>query len=130
MESFLTNKVVPKSILAGGSVLLALAMVLDVNWLPFWGQTAAMPQICAQKVQPQAKLSRQQIARLLTVQEGDRKQRIRDILKPPYCTLSNLQVRAGATAQREAYPLEFDPHTWLIVLYEGEQYVGYRFNVQ
>jgi hypothetical protein len=41
--------------------------------------------------------------------------------------LASLQIRAGATSLREAYPLEFDPQTWLVLLYEGDQYTGYRF---
>jgi hypothetical protein len=85
-------------------------------------------EACQQVLQSQAKLSREQLARLLTVPEGDRKQKVREILRDPYCKLADLQIRVGAIAQREAYPLEFDPQTWLIILYEGDQYAGYRIN--
>ncbi|NJP12002.1 MAG: hypothetical protein HC866_23115 [Leptolyngbyaceae cyanobacterium RU_5_1] len=27
-----------------------------------------------------------------------------------------------------AYPLAFDPQTWFIVLYEGDEYAGYSFS--
>jgi hypothetical protein len=103
---------IPKQIVAGGSALLAGG------------------EACQRVVQSQAKLSRSQLARLLTIPEGDRKQKVREILKDPYCELSNLQIRAGAPAQREAYPMEFDPQTWLVILYEGDQYAGYRINAR
>ena len=40
------------------------------------------------------------------------------------------EVRAGVSAERAAYPLAFDPNTWLVVLYEDEEYVGYGFKLQ
>jgi hypothetical protein len=49
-------------------------------------------------------------------------------MNAPYCRLSELEVRAGVRAQREAYPLAFDPQTWFVVLYEGDQYTGYSFS--
>jgi hypothetical protein len=115
-------------LLAGGSALLALVLMLDIGGLPSFGLRKTAGEACKESVQPTAKLSRQQLAKLLTIPEGDRKQRVQEILKTPFCKLADLQVRAGATAQREAYPLEFDPQTWLVILYEGDQYVGYRFN--
>jgi hypothetical protein len=53
---------------------------------------------------------------------------LRQVVEKPYCKLQNIQVRKDATAQREAYPLAFDPETWLVVLYEGEEYAGYSFS--
>ena len=52
------------------------------------------------------------------------------MLKAPYCQLPNLEVRAGATAERFVYPLAFDPQISLIVLYEGDEYAGFRFLIQ
>jgi hypothetical protein len=46
----------------------------------------------------------------------------------PYCKLPTLNVRAGVEAEREAYPLEFDPATTLVILYENDEYAGYRFS--
>lgn len=111
---------------AGGALLLALGLLLPS--LPSFGTKKSVGEGCQEVVQERAKLSRDQLARLLTVSEGHKKQRIREIVKEPYCKLSDLQIRVGATAQREAYPLEFDPQTWFVVLYEGDQYAGYRFN--
>ena len=111
---------------AGGALLLTLGLLLPS--LPSFGTKKSGGEGCQEEVQKQAKLSRDQLARLLTVSEGSKKQRIREIVKEPYCKLSDLQVRVGATAQREAYPLEFDPQTWFVILYEGDQYAGYRFS--
>lgn len=113
--------------MAGGSIVLTCGLLMDQVRLPFWLTQKKSPVQCEAVVQASTTLSQKQLAQLLTVSEGDQKQRIREIVKQPYCTLPSLQIRAGATAQREAYPLEFDPNTWLVILYEGEQYTGYRF---
>lgn len=118
-----------RQLLAGGSVLLALGMLVDMRGIPtIVGRRSN--ETCTQVVQPQASLSRQQLAKLLTVPEGQNKTRIRAIAKEPYCKLDSLEIRAGATSEREAYRLDFDPQTWLVVLYEGEQYAGYRFSIR
>lgn len=117
-----------KQLLAGGAALLALGLFLDLGNLPSF-RTKQSHEDCQQILQPKAKLSRQQLAKLLTVPEGDAKNKIRTIIQEPYCTLSALQVRAGVPAEREAYLLEFAPQTRLVVLYEGDQYAGYRFLV-
>lgn len=116
-----------KRMMVGGSVLLTCGLLIDQFRLPFSLAKKGSPVTCEQVVQADTVLSKNQLAQLLTISEGDQKQRIREIVKQPYCTLPSLEVRVGATAQREAYPLEFDPNTWLVVLYEGEQYTGYRF---
>ena len=74
-----------------------------------------------------AQLSREQLLALLAVPERDTKARIREIVAEPYCQLSALNVRAGVKAEREAYPLAFDPNTTLVILYENDEYAGYRF---
>ena len=130
MEYPKAEPLISKQLLAGGAVLLALGLLLDLHSLPSFFSKKSSGEPCQEVVQSQAKLSRQQLARLLTVPEGDKKQKVQEILKDPYCKLADIQVRAGATAQREAYPLEFEPQTWLVILYEGEQYAGYRFNIR
>ncbi len=119
---------ISRQLVAGGAAVLALALLLDSHILPSFGSKKTSAEVCQQVMQAQTRLSREQLARLLTIPEGDRKQKVREVLKDPYCKLGDLQIRAGATAQREAYPLEFDPQVWLVILYEGEQYAGYRIN--
>jgi hypothetical protein len=82
---------------------------------------------CKGEINETAKLSRKQLLQLLAVPERDSKARVREIVQAPYCQLSSLQVRAGVDAVREAYPLEFDAETTLVLLYENDEYAGYRF---
>lgn len=113
------------SLLAGSSVLAALVLAVDLRS----GVHFNRPEhLCEAVIQPKAALSRAQLTQLLIVPERDSKQKVQAILKQPYCKLSDLQVRAGVVAERQVYPLAFDPQTWLIVLYEGEEYAGYRLS--
>jgi len=120
-----------KPLMAGGSVLLALALLVDLKALPLkiWSHKQQGQEVCQTVIQSTAKISRQQLAKVLAIPEGSKKQQVRDVLKEPYCQLENLQVRAGAMSQREAYPLDFDAQAQLIVLYEGDEYAGYRFDL-
>lgn len=120
----------PRRAIIGGTVLLALGILLEMYGLPTFSSRRNFTAACQEVLKSEAALSKTQVAQLLTVSEGDKKQRIRDIVKEPYCKLPDLQIRAGATAQREAYPLDFERDTWVVVLYEGEQYTGYRFATQ
>lgn len=115
-----------KYMLAGGSVVAALGLVADLNGL--LPKSAPAKEICQEVVEPKAVLSRDELAKLLAIPEGSNRGQIQQVMRSPYCRLANMQVRDGAMAQREAYPLAFDPKTWLIVLYEGESYAGYSFS--
>ncbi len=85
---------------------------------------------CQEIVQPQSVLSREQLTQLLTIPERSPKEKVRAIIREPYCLLPSLKIRAGVSAVREAYPLEADPDTWIVLLYEGDEYAGYRFNAR
>lgn len=85
---------------------------------------------CQEVIQPNSVLSRQQLTQLIAVPERSPKAKIHEIIQEPYCLLPSLNIRAGVNAVREAYPLEFDPDTWIVVLYEGDEYAGYRFNAR
>ncbi|MBF2025824.1 MAG: hypothetical protein IGS48_03535 [Oscillatoriales cyanobacterium C42_A2020_001] len=115
-----------KYMLAGGSVVAALGLVADLNGL--LPKPSPVKEICQEIVEPKAVLSRDELAKLLAIPEGSNRGQIQQVMRSPYCRLPNVQVRDGAMAQREAYPLAFDPKTWLIVLYEGESYAGYSFS--
>ncbi|MEY2976123.1 MAG: hypothetical protein ACO3NK_09250 [Prochlorotrichaceae cyanobacterium] len=111
-------------------LILALVTAIALFWDPgrvFSRGSQKTNRDCQEVVQPQAVLSRENLAQLLTIPERDPRQRVRTIVQEPYCLLPSITIRAGVTAVREAYPLEFDPDTWLIILYEGEEYAGYRF---
>jgi hypothetical protein len=115
-----------KYMLAGGSVIMAIGLLTDVHGI--WPKAMPAKDICQAVVEPAAILSREQLAQLLAIPEGAQREQLQQVAKSPYCRLPNVEVRSGATAQREAYPLAFDPKTWLVVLYEGDSYAGYSFS--
>ena len=114
-------------LLLGGALIAAIGLVFtqpDVEPI----STAPDPQqFCQEIVQPKASVSREQLAKLLTVPERSDRTKVQSILKQPYCRLPNLNIRAKATTERDAYPLASDSQTWIVVLYEGKTYVGYGF---
>ncbi|MEM1256444.1 MAG: hypothetical protein AAGI69_28750 [Cyanobacteria bacterium P01_H01_bin.21] len=116
--------------LISSSLLILLGFSLGIG-LRFQARAAsAKANLCQNIVSSQAVLSRQQLTQLLTVPERENRQAIEAIAEEPYCSLTAIEVRAGVMAERAAYPLAFDPNTWLVVLYEDEEYVGYGFKLQ
>ncbi len=122
-----------KPLIAGGMLFMVLGFLVDFQGIRQWvTRSAAVSQVdqCEAIVETDARLSREQLAQLLTVPERDAKESIQKIVAEPYCRLQSLQVRAGVIAQREAYPLAFDPGTQLVILYENDEYAGYRFRFE
>lgn len=121
-----------KPFLAGGLVLSVVGLLIDFQgvrqWLPI--AETHQQQECEAIVQGNARLSREQLAKLLTIPERDTKANVQKVLAEPYCRLPQLQVRSGVAAEREAYPLAFDPDTQLVILYENDEYAGYRFRFE
>lgn len=131
-----TRTLFSRGVAIAGFTLLALYVLVERSGLPSFGSMVQLPWLkrqpgftsdCQGAPQTETAIAKSQLATFLSIAEGTPKQKIRDLLKSPYCALTTLQVRAGATAQREAYRLEFDETTWLVVLYENDQYTGYRF---
>ncbi len=117
----------PRPLLLIGSLLATIGLLFN---LPPSGLSQRVTQSslnCQDPVQEQA-LSRQQLALLMSIPERSSRRRVQQILKTPYCRLTTLNIRAGAKTERQVYRLAFDPQTFLIVLYEGQNYVGYGFN--
>jgi|SRR6476469_1968254 len=119
--------------LLAGSCLLGVGYLLAALNLPNIQPSAlkdSKPErntFCSEMVQPKATVSREQLAQLLSVPERSQRRKVQQLLKDPYCRLAPLTIRAGATTERQAYPLASDPQTSLVVLYEGKSYVGYGF---
>jgi hypothetical protein len=113
-----------------GVMFALVSLLIDLQKLGRSSPVANRHEVCQGIVNSEVVVSRQQLARLLTVPEREPKNRIREILQAPYCQLPSLQVRAGIDAEREVYPLEFDPATRLVILYEGNEYAGYRFSFE
>lgn len=122
-----------KPLLAGGLMLALVELLFDFQGMKTFLSQPTAPDSnpirgCESMVQESARLSRAQLAQLLTIPERDSKARVRQVVEQPYCTLPTLKVRSGVEAEREAYPLEFDPKTTLVILYENDEYAGYRFS--
>lgn len=122
-----------KPLLAGGLMFALVGLLFDFQGMKTFLSKPTVPvsnptRECESVVEAGAKLSRAQLAQLLTIPERDSKARVRQVVKQPYCTLPMLKVRSGVEAEREAYPLEFDPKTTLVILYENDEYAGYRFS--
>ncbi len=114
-----------KYLLAAGTFVALAGMLINPRDLL---GAKAPNDLCQTAVKSEVTLSRERLTQLLTIAEGDRRDNVRSLLKTPYCTLAPLEVHPGVKSDREVYPLAFDPQTWLIVLYEGDEYRGYAFS--
>ncbi|MGB3200162.1 MAG: hypothetical protein WBA99_04625 [Nodosilinea sp.] len=121
-----------KPFIAGGLMLVIGLLAFDDRGPGDW-LAAARPKAtpgCEKIVQSNAQLSREQLAKLLVVPERDPKENVRKVVAEPYCSLPQLQVRSGVVSEREAYPMAWDPSVQLVILYENDEYAGYRFRFQ
>lgn len=110
-----------------GLAAVVVGLMLDVGRSSPSQANSTPDEPCIGEVNPDVVLSREQLAAFLTIAERDAKDRVQALLQAPYCNLSPLEIRAGIPAERVVYPLAFDPETWLVVLYEGDEYAGYQF---
>lgn len=116
--------------LMGGLIIAFVGLAFDLrHTLPTAGHISHH-EACQSAVNEQATLSRTQLAQFLTISERDSRDKVTQIVGAPYCQLQSLQVRASVTAERQVYPLAFDPQTRLVILYEGQEYAGFRFSFQ
>ncbi len=113
-------------LMAGGSMLALAALVITPQLKTSQVQPAE-PFTCIKQENTKALASRDQLKSLLEIELQSPKSTVQSLLQQPYCVLSPGKTEAGQPADREAYPLEFDPQTWLVVLYEGDRYAGYDF---
>ena len=87
------------------------------------------PTVCEMK-QPQASITSRQAMKLLTLKQGSKRQDVLAFMKEPYCQLKEVEVRANTKAQRDVYPLDSDPSICVVLMYEEDQYLGYRFTTK
>jgi len=118
-------------LLLGGLMVAFVGLLFDFQDM-VQGRAASsrFHEACQGGVNPDVVLSREQLAQLLAIPERDSRERVAAVTGAPYCQLQSLQVRAGVAAERQVYPLAFDPETRLIILFEGNEYAGYRFSFQ
>jgi hypothetical protein len=117
-----------RPLLAGGLMFALVGLLIDVRGIG--AASKPVRQVCQGDTKAGVVVSREQLAQLLLVPERDSKTKVQQILNEPYCQLPNLEIRAGVAADRVAYPLAFDPRTWLVILYEGNEYAGYQFRFE
>jgi len=117
-------------LLAGGLMFALVGLLIDVGGITSQDQSISHYTDCQGEVKEEVSLSREQLAHVLTIPERDSKAKVQEILAAPYCQLPSIEIRAGVAAEREAYPLAFEPQTWLVILYEDDEYAGFRFSFQ
>lgn len=115
--------------LAAGWAVASLSLLFNIS-VHVQASATDTQDHCQQIVQSSAVLSRSQLAELLTIPERSSQQSIKDIVAEPYCQMLTIELRDGVAAKREAYPLAFAPKTWLVMLYEGDEYAGFSFSFQ
>lgn len=115
--------------LMGGALAVVAALTMDIQETIAAKVANRRPENCVGTVNPNAAVSRDQLASFLTIAERGSKTAVQEILQTPYCQLPSLEVRAGVPAERAVYRMAFDPQTWLVVLFEGSEYAGYQFRV-
>ncbi|MBX2866273.1 MAG: hypothetical protein KTR27_22215 [Leptolyngbyaceae cyanobacterium MAG.088] len=127
--------------LLGGLALVALALVPQDVWSRLSTPLSTKP-IQSQAVQPwqrantnatcqaminaNQRLSRSQLTQLLSIEQNSPQANVHEAIASPYCTLS----KAHQSTQSEAYPLAFDPDTWIVMNYEQGLYKSYDFVFQ
>jgi hypothetical protein len=115
--------------LLGGALAVLAGLTMDIQKTIAAKVANRHPENCVGEINPNATVSRDQLASFLTIAERGSKTAVQEILQTPYCQLPGLEVRAGVPAERAVYRMAFDPQTWLVVLFEGNEYAGYQFRV-
>ena len=123
----LTSKLTLKDGLFTSITILSMAIVWDSKILERTSTTAPDLQ-CTAKAKTSQLLTASQLTELTQTREGTAKKTVQSRLPTAYCQLSNLSVRAGAVAQREVFQLSSS--SWMVVMYEGDRFMGSRQVVQ
>jgi len=109
--------------LAGGGMLALAAVIVTPNL----GSPPSSATPCQEIVKSTAVLSRDQLTAVLKLADSAPKDDVRQVVNAPYCILAASQSPEGNNISQEAYPLAFDPQTWLVLRYDGSRYLGYDF---
>ncbi len=117
-----------RPVLAVGGVALAALAVVPNDQLaklrqPSAAELARSASTCQTVLESDRRLSRQQLSQFLKMSAPTSRGAVHQAIQPPYCILGS----DGSDAEREAYPMAFDPNTWLVVRYEQGTYQDYDF---
>lgn len=119
-------------LLAGIASILAIGIFIEAMRSPSFGSKETALE-CQGTVRSQAALSQDHVAKLILIKPGEPKDSVRTLLKAPYCVLPKIAIRTGTQTEREVYRIASDAferstsQTFIVVAYEGDQYLGYRF---
>ncbi|MBD2092494.1 hypothetical protein H6F67_21840 [Microcoleus sp. FACHB-1515] len=87
---------------------------------------------CIEIVQESSLMTRPKLRQFSQVARGSARAEAIAVLGDPYCRLQPLEVElpdgSMATVQREAYPFEFAPHIWYVVMYAGDRYLTFDYS--
>ncbi len=112
----------PKHWLFAAIAFLTLVLIWDLKLL---NRDRTVPDFqCTTKSNTSQPLNSAQLKQLTQIREGTLKTTVQSQLPTPYCQLSNLSFRAGAVAQREVF--QTADSKWMIVMYEGDRFLGSR----
>jgi hypothetical protein len=78
--------------------------------------------LCVGTVNPTVRISRATLAWLIAVPTGSDQHEVMQQLGAPYC-----QLPSSGELTQVAYPCEWDPSTWIVVVLQSRQYAGYTF---
>lgn len=84
--------------------------------------------VCIKQMDQQSLMSRDELEAVLDLPIPAPREQVQAIVKQPHCVLEMTPGKAGGQVEREAYPLEFDPQTWFVLLYQDGNYAGYDFS--
>ena len=110
--------------------MLALAALVIT---PSLNQTAKLSgtgvkDVCIKQIDKQSLISRDELKAVLDLSHQVPKAKVQEIVEKPHCVFEARSGVNGVQLAREAYPLEFDPQTWFVLLYQDGKYVGFDFS--
>jgi len=127
-------------IATGALLTLVVVIGLDLNpgkvkqivqQAPGWlsqVQNSAHPSgdlICGPIANAEAAISRSQLAQVVQYPQNSASKPLQQFLGEAYCKLQG--PNPTEASDRDVYPLEFDPETWMVIHYQGDRYLGYDF---
>jgi hypothetical protein len=118
-----------RALVAGGSMLALATLVVtpSINRADNALKTGTA-DVCIKQIDKQSLMSRDELKAILDLENNSPKANLQEIVAQPHCVLEARAGTDGVPVEREAYPLEFDPQTWFVLQYKGEEFVGFDFS--
>jgi hypothetical protein len=116
-------------LMAGGGMLALATLVVtpSFNRTDSTSNTGAA-DVCIKQVDKQSLVSRDELKAVIDLDPSAAKDQVRNIVDQPHCVLEPRAAENGIQVEREAYPLEFDPQTWLVLQYQDSKLAGFDFS--